>query len=184
MRGNFRYDFFVMQHAHQAILGDAPDFHRVESPLGEYLEHFLFAPAFGHQQHALLRFAEHHFVWRHARFALRYVRQFDLNAKAAARGHLARCARESRRAHVLNRDDCARLHRFEARFEQQLFHERIADLHVGPLLLRFLGEFRGSQKRCAVNAITSGFRAHVNYGIADAARLGEKQIFFLRDAER
>ena len=152
-----------MQHAHQAVFGDAPDFHRVESPLGEYFQHFLLAAALGHQQHALLRFAEHHFVRRHAGLALRHAREFDLDAQAAARRHLARRAGEPRRAHVLNRDDRARLHRFEARLEQQLFHERIAHLHVGPLLLRFLGEFRGGQKRRAMNAVAPGFRAHVNH---------------------
>ena len=106
-------------------------------PTCEHCKHFLFAAALGHQQHALLRFAEHHFVRRHARFALRHARELDLNAQPAARRHLARGAREPGRAHVLNRDDRAGLHRFEARLEQQLFHERIADLHVGPLLLRF-----------------------------------------------
>ena len=64
---------------------------------------------------------------------------------SAARRHLAAGAGQPRRAHVLNRDDRAGAHRFEAGFEQQFFHERIADLHVGPLLLRFLGEFRGSE---------------------------------------
>ena len=117
-------------------------------------------------------------------FALRHAREFDLNAQSAARRHLARGAREPGSAHVLNCDDGAGLHRFEASFEQQLFHERIADLHVGTLLLRFFGEFRGSQQRCAVNAVASGFCAHVNHGIAHAARLREKQVFFFRDAER
>ena len=173
-----------MQDAQQTILGDAPDFHRVESPLGEYFEHFLLAAALGHEQHALLRFAEHHFVRRHAGFALRHARQFDLDAQAAARGHFARRAREPRGAHVLNRDDRAGVHRFEARLQQQLFHERIAHLHVGPLLLRLFREFRGREQRCAVNAVAPGFRADVNDGIAHAARLREKQIFLFRDAQR
>ena len=184
MRGNFRDDLSVMQHAHQAIFGDAPDFHRVEAPLREYGEHFLLAAALGHQQHALLRFAEHHFVGRHAGFALRHARQLDLDAQAAARRHLARRTGEPRRAHVLNRDDRAGLHRFEARLEQQLFHERVAHLHVGPLLLRFFGEFRGGQQRRAVNAVAAGFCADINHRIARAARLREKQVFFFRDAER
>ena len=36
--------------------------------------------------------------------------------------------------HVLDADARIGLHDFEARLEQQLFHERIADLHGGPLL--------------------------------------------------
>ena len=167
-----------MQDAHQAVFGDAPDFHRVEAPLRKHGEHFLLAAALGHQQHALLRFAQHHFVRRHAGFALRHARELNLNAQAAARGHLARCAGESRRAHILNRHDRAGLHRFQARFEQQFFHERVAHLHVGPLLLRLFGEFGGSQQRRAVNAVAPGLRAHVNHRIARAARLREKQVFF------
>ena len=56
----------------------------------------------------------------------------------AAAAHLAGGAGEPGGAHVLNADDRAGLHRFEARFEQQLLHERIAHLHVGPLLLAIL----------------------------------------------
>ena len=141
-------------------------------------------PRCGHQQHALLRFAQHHFVGCHAGLALRHARELDFDAQAAARRHLARRAGESRRAHVLNRDDRAGLHRFEARLQQQLFHERVAHLHVGPLLLRFFGEFGGSQQRRAVNAVAPRFCADINHRIARAARLREKQIFFFRNAER
>ena len=128
-----------------------------------------FAAALGDQQHALLRFAEHHFVGRHAGFALRHAREFDLDAHAAARGHFAGGAGEPRGAHVLNADDGAGGHGFEAGFEQQLFQERIAHLHVGALLLRLLGEFRGGQQGRAVNAVAAGLCADVDDRIAFAA---------------
>ena len=47
---------------------------------------------------------------------------------------------ESRRADVLHGDDCAGLARFEARLDQQLLDERIADLHRRPLGLALLVE--------------------------------------------
>ena len=84
--------------------------------------------------------AEHDLVRRHAGFALRDAVQFDLDADFAAAAHFAGGAGEAGGAHVLNADDGAGLHGFEAGFEQQLFHERIAHLHVGALLLGFLGE--------------------------------------------
>ena len=62
VRGNFGGDAAVMQHAQQAVGGDAADLDGVESPLAEDGEDFLLAAALGDQQHALLRFAEHHFV--------------------------------------------------------------------------------------------------------------------------
>ena len=46
-----------------------------------------FAAALDDHQHALLRFGEHDFVRRHARFALRNQRDVDLDARAAARAH-------------------------------------------------------------------------------------------------
>ena len=130
-----------------------------------------------------MRLAKHDFVRRHPRFALRYFRQIDLNAGASARGHLRRRTSQSRRAHVLNRHHRAGLHRFQASFEQKLFHERIANLNVGPLLLRFFGELGGSQQRSAVYAVATRFRADINHRIPSAFRFGEKQIFFFGDAQ-
>ena len=115
-----------------------PTMTRVEAPLFEDAQDFVFAALFGHQQHALLAFGEHDFVGGHAGFALRNEVEFDIEADAAACAHLAGGAGQAGGAHVLNADDGAGLHGFEAGFEQQLLHERIAHLHVGPLLLRCL----------------------------------------------
>ena len=54
---------------------------------------------------------------------------------SAARAHFAGGASQPGRAHVLNADDRAGLHGFEAGFQQQFFQERIADLDIGALLL-------------------------------------------------
>ena len=103
--------------------------------------------------------------------------EIDFDAHAAARGHFARGAGEAGGAHVLNADDGAGGHGFEAGFEEQFFEERIADLHVGALLLRFLGEFGGGQQRCAVNAVAAGLCADVDDGIAfAAARCAKKSL--------
>ena len=53
----------------------------------------------------------------------------DVDARSAARSHFAGRARQPRGAHVLDADERIALHHFETRFEQQLLHERIADLH-------------------------------------------------------
>ena len=104
--------------AQEAAVGDFADDDRVEAPLFENLQDFAFAAFFGDQQHALLRFAEHDFVRSHAGFALRDARQIDLDAGAAARGHFGGGTGEAGGAHVLNGDDCAGGHGFEAGFEQ------------------------------------------------------------------
>src|SRR5262249_15991372 len=56
-------------------------------------------------------------------------------------------------------------------------------LHVGPLLLAFLGEFRTGHRR-AVNAVAPGARAYIDHGIPDARCLRVEHIFLPANAER
>ena len=136
--GNVGDEHAVMADA-QARLGlDRADDDGVEAPLCEDAQDFVFAALFGDEQHALLAFGEHDLVGAHAGFALRHAVELDVEADAAARAHLAGGAGEAGSAHVLNADDGAGLHGFKAGFEQQLLHERIADLDVGALVLRSL----------------------------------------------
>ena len=141
-------------------------------------EDFVLAALVGDEQHALLRFGEHDLVGRHAGFALRDAVELDLDADFAAAAHLAGGAGEAGGAHVLNADDGAGLHGFEAGFEQELLHEGIAHLHVGALLLGFLGEF-GAGHGGAVDAVAAGARADIDHGIADAGGLGVEDVLFL-----
>jgi len=109
-------------------------------------EHFALAALFGDEEHALLRFTEHDFVRRHAGFALGNFSEIDLDASAAARSHFHGGAGKAGGAHVLNGHHSASLHGFEAGFEEKLFHEGIADLHIRALLLRLFGELGGGQQ--------------------------------------
>ncbi len=160
----------MLQHAQRVVRRDLAHFDRIESPFFEDAEDFIFAAFLRHQQHALLRFAEHDLVRSHAGFALRHAVEFDFNAHAAASAHLASGARQSGRAHILNADNRAGLHGFEAGFEQKFFEERIADLHIRPLRLRSLAEFLAGHGG-AVNAVASGLGAHVDHRIAFARGL-------------
>ena len=73
-------------------------------------------------------------------------------------------------------------HQLEARLEQQLLHERIADLHGRPLLGRLLVELRRRHRR-AVDAVAAGLRADVVDRIADAGGAALDERVGLRDAE-
>ena len=183
MRGNFRGDAAAILDASQATFGDAPDHDGIQPPLLENGKNFVLAAFLRDQQHALLRFAEHDFVRRHAGFALRNFGEIDLDAGAAARSHFHGGAGEPGSTHVLNGHYRAGLHGFEAGFEKQFFHEGIADLDIGALLPRFFGEFGGGEQRCAVNAIATGLCANVNHRIAGTFGFGEEQIFFTGDAQ-
>ena len=173
----------MLEHAHLRIAGDAADFDGIEPPLLEYAEDFLFAALLRHQQHALLRLAQHDFVRRHAGFALRHAIEFDLDAGAAAPAHLAGGAGQAGGAHVLNADDGAGLHGFEAGFEQQLFEERVADLHVGPLGLGGFAEFLAGHG-AAVDAVAAGLGADVDDGIALAGGARVKDLVAPDQPER
>ena len=140
----------VVHDAQQTVGGDAADLYGVESPFAEDGKNFLFAAAFGDQQTCVPGTRSASFRTASCLLALRYLRQIELDAHAATRGHFTGGAGESRGAHVLYADDCAGGHGFKAGLEQQLFEERIADLHVGALLLRLLGKFRRGKKRCAM----------------------------------
>ncbi len=183
MRGNFRGDAAVVVDAGDATLGNLADHDGIEAPLLEDGEDFVLAALLRHQQHALLGFAEHDFVRRHAGLALGNFGEVDLDAGAAARGHFHCGTGEAGGAHVLNRHDRAGLHGFEAGFEQEFFHERVADLHVRALLLRFFSEFRGGEERCTVDAVAACFCADIDHRIANAFRFREKDFFFFGDAE-
>ncbi len=88
-----------------------------------------------HHEHALLAFRQHHLVGGHARLAAGHLVEVELDAEIALGAHLDRRAGEAGRAHVLDGDDGAGLHQFEAGLQQQLLGEGVADLHGGALLL-------------------------------------------------
>ena len=173
----------MLPDAQQPVCRDGANRDGIQPPLAENPEDLVFLTSLRHQQHALLRFREHDLVRRHAGLALRHPVQFDFNARAAAAAHLARRAREARRAHVLYGHDRARLHGFQARLQQQLLQKRIAYLHVGPLLLGFLRELCRRHGR-AVDAVAAGLGAHVDHRVADTRGARVKNVFLLRHAQR
>src|ERR1035437_5948047 len=180
--GDFGDDFAVVADAKLAVAGDDADLGGFEAPLLEDAEDFVLAAIIGHQQHALLALGEHDLVGRHAGFALRDAVKFDFDADFAAAAHLAGGAGQTGGAHILNTDDGAGLHGFEAGFEEKFLHEGIAHLHVGALLLGLFGEL-GRGHGGAVNAVAAGARADVDHGVADARRLGVEHVFLAADAE-
>ena len=145
----------MLQYAHLAVERYSPDFDRVQPPFPENPQNLLLPAFLSHQQHAFLGFAEHDLVWRHAGFALWDTVQFDFNADVPARSHLASRAGQTGSAHVLNAHHSSGLHGLEAGFEQKLFQERIAYLHIGTLAFRSLAELLAGHGR-PVDAVTTG----------------------------
>ena len=104
------------------------------------------------RQHPLLRLGEHDLVRRHAGFPLRHLVDIDLDSGAAARPHLAGRAGQPRGPHVLHPDQRVGRHQLQTRLEEQLLHERIADLDRRPLFRGAIVELGGRHRR-AVDAV-------------------------------
>ncbi len=91
------------------------------------------------------------------------------DADAALVRHFAGGGGEARRAHVLDGDDGVLLHQLQARLDQQLLGEGIADLHGRALLIAFVVEL-GRRHGGAVDAVAARLRADVDDGQPHALR--------------
>jgi hypothetical protein len=127
----------VLGHLDPGLFDDAADDFGVQIPfLVNCFERFKFL-GLGDEQHALLRLRQKQLVGRHSALARRDLVEVDLEARARAVGHLERRRRETGGSHVLDTDDEARFHHFEAGFEQKFFGERIAHLNRRAIELAF-----------------------------------------------
>ena len=102
------------------------------------------------------------------RLAHRHAVEVELDPEPALAGHLDRRGGQARGAHVLDRDDRVACHQFEAGFDQELFGERVADLHGRALLLGVVAEF-GRGHRRAVDAVAPGLGADIDDEISGPA---------------
>ena len=151
-------------------------------PLVADLEHLALAPFLRDEQHALLRLAEHDLVRRHPGLAARHRVDVQLQAAPRARRHLHRAGGEPRGAHVLDAHQAVRLEQLQARFEEELLQEGVADLDRGALRFAFLVELGGGHRR-AVDAVPPGARADVDDGVSDARRRSTEDAVRLEQAE-
>ncbi len=101
--------------------------------------------------------------------------KFDFDSGAATRAHFAGRAGQPRSAHVLDSNDRASLHRFQAGFEQQFLEERISHLNIRPLRFRPFAELLARHRR-AVDTVASSLRAYINYGISFARSAPVKNL--------
>jgi hypothetical protein len=138
---DFGDDLPLVLDAHHVVIRDISDLSGVQVPLLEDALDVGLAPFLDDQEHSLLRFRQHDLVRSHAGLALRHVPHVDLDAAATPRPHLARGACQAGGAHVLHADEGIPLHQLEAGLQQELLHERIADLHRRALLGGSLVEF-------------------------------------------
>ena len=89
------------------------------------------------------------------------------DAEIALGAHFDGRTGQARRAHVLNGDDGAGCHQFEAGFQQAFFGKGVADLNGRALFLDLLVEF-GRGHCGAADAVAAGLGAEIDDRKADA----------------
>ena len=87
--------------------------------------------------------------------AERHAVEPDVHARLAAPGHLGERRREPGGAEVLERDDEAALDQLEARLDELLAGERVADLHGRALVLVLVGELLAREDAGAADPVAA-----------------------------
>ena len=80
------------------------------------------------------------------------------------------------RAEVLDADDHVRRVELQAALDEQLLHERVADLHGGPLGLRLVLEGRRGEHGRAADAVGAGRGAEQHDLVARPRRGGQLDL--------
>ena len=154
----------------EAVLGNrlAHD-GEVEVPLLEDLARHGFLFGMQDHEHAFLALGQHHLIGGHRGFPHRHPVEVQPDPQPPLVAHLDGRAGQPRRAHVLDRDDRARLHQFEAGFQQAFLGEGVAHLHGGALFLDGVVELGAGHGRAA-DAVAAGLGAQIDDRHADAGR--------------
>ena len=156
---------------------------RVEVPLVERPRHLRLVPVADHQEHPLLGFREHDLVGVHTGLALGDHVEIDLGSRPAPRCDFRGRAGESRRPHVLDRDQRVAPHELEAGLHEQLLEERIAYLDRRAFRLGLLVE-GGRRHGRAVDAVAPRLAAHAPDRAARGVGAGPEDPVGRSDSER
>ena len=137
-------------------------------------------------EHPLLRLRGHDLERRHARLALGHLGDVHVHAAAGLATPSRDVAHgEAGAAEVLHADGEAAVEQLEARLDEPLLLERIADLHARSLggVVGLLAEAGRRQHRHAADAVAPGRRAEQHREVADARRPGEHEPLDRQHAE-
>ena len=128
-------------------------------------------------EHPLLGLRGHHLERRHVRLATGHGVDVDVHAGAALGGGLGGGAGDAGTAEVLHADRQVAVEELQARLDQALLLERIADLHAGTLVGVGLvvAEAGAGQDRHSADAVTTGAGSEQDRQVADALGAAEDQ---------
>src|SRR5690606_4326606 len=113
--------------------GDLTDDGGQDVPLGADLHEPLDLGRFDHGHHAFLRLAHQDLFGCQAGVSQRDDVQVDVHAAVTGAGQFGGGAGDAGGTEVLDAADQVLGEQFQGALDQQLLHERVADLHAGPL---------------------------------------------------
>ncbi len=123
------------------------------------------------RDHPLLALRDHDLPGLHLLLAERNPVEVDVDPAAAAR-HLRQGRGESGSAEILERLDEAALDELEARLDELVAGERVADLHRWALVRVLLAELLAREHARAADPVASGGRSEEEDDVACAGRSG------------
>ena len=167
-------------------VGDFTDDRGRHIPFAADLHETFHVPGFHHRHHAFLRLAHQDFLGREVRVTQRHEIEVDGHATVAGGGQLRGGAGDSGRPEVLDADDDAGLEQFEGALDEQLLHERVADLNAGAFRGSGLVEGLGGQDGCPADAVPTGGGSEEDHLVAHPGGVGAVQVLVSQhpDAQR
>ena len=159
-----------------AGVGDLADDDGLDVPLRADRQERVDVVGLDDRHHPLLRLAHEDLLGRERGVAQRHPVELDVHAAVTGAGQLRGGAREPGAAEVLDAGDEAGREDLERALDEQLLHERVADLHAGPLGRAVGVERLGGQHGDAADAVAAGAGAVQDHLVADAGRLGEVEV--------
>ena len=166
-----------------AGLGDLADHGRVDVPLLADREERLDVVGLDDGHHPLLRLAHQDLLGSEGRVPQRHQVELDLHAAVAGTGQLGGGAGQPGAAEVLDAGDQPGGEDLEGALDEQLLHERVADLDARPLRRAALVERLGRQHRDAADAVAAGLGAVEDDLVADTGGLGQVQVLVPQHAD-
>ena len=169
-RSDLADDVAVVERPQHAVARHFADDRARQLPARAHLAHGVEHLRANGRDHPLLRLGDHDLPRLHAVLALRHAVEVHVDA-GAVRRHLRERRGEPRGPAVLQRLDEPALDELDARLDQLLAGERIADLNARPLVGIVLAELLRREHRRAADAVAPGRGAVEHDELARAARL-------------
>ena len=166
-----------------AVVGDPSDDRDRQAPPLAHLADIVPARGQDRRAHPLLRLRDHDLEGRQSRLAARDRVEVDDDPGARPIGGLRRGAGDPAGAEVLETLDEPALDQLEARLDQQLLRERVADLDGRALRRVVVGEGGAGQDGRPADPVPPGRRAVQDDEIARSRRRGQGQPPLLEQAD-